>query len=303
MISGLVCLTLVLAAVCVVLCVFVLGQRRRYRCAQAANHELSAAMDRITEKLAETQRRVQRTSKLATIGKFATGIAHEINNPLDGILSCMARLERDPANLTQNMEYLKLMHDALGRISRAVQHLLEYAQEHQLALEPTDIHKVLETVATQVATAARQNAVDIEFDFGDSVPSLMGDIYHLEQAFLNLALNAMAATPEGGSLTFRTRLNGSADGVGPLVEVDVIDTGAGIEPGNLDRIFDPFFTTKEPGKGTGLGLAIVKNIVEEHHGNILVESTLGAGTTVSVFLPVDSEDAPSTQVGEEAPGP
>ena len=293
---------LVLAATCVVLCVVVFLQRKRQWRAEAANRELSAAVDSITETLAETQRHVQQASKLASIGKFAAGIAHEINNPLDGILSCVARLERDPANLTQNMEYLKLMHDALNRMSRAVQHLLEYSQEHELDLEAMDIHKVIENVVAHIATSARQNGVDIEFEFGDSVPLLMGEAYHLEQAFLNLALNAMAATPEGGTVTFRTRMNGTAEGVGRLVEVDVIDTGVGIEPAHLDKIFDPFFTTKEPGKGTGLGLAIVKSIVEEHHGRITVESTPGVGTTVSVFLPVDGEASRLSQVGEEVPG-
>lgn len=293
---------LVLAATCVVLCALLFVQRRRHRRAEATNRRLSAAIDSLTEKLAETQRHVQQASNLATIGNFVAGIAHEINNPLDGIMSCVARLERDPANLTQNMEYLKLMHDALDRMSMTVQHLLEYSQEHELDLEAIDIHKVIENVVAQIRTSARQNGMDIEFEFSDTVPLLMGDTYHLEQAFLNLALNAMAATAEGDTLTFRTRLNGSADGVGRLVEVDVIDTGVGVDPAHLGKVFDPFFTTKEPGKGTGLGLTIVKSIVEDHHGTITVDSTPGVGTTVSVFLPVDGEDGPLTQVGEEVPG-
>ena len=300
MVSGVVCL--VLTAACVVLCAVVLVQRKRHLRAEASNRRLSAAIDSLTERLAETQRHVQQASNLATIGNFVAGIAHEINNPLDGVLSCVARLERDPANLTQNMEYLKLMHDALDRMSITVQHLLDYSQEHELDLEATDVHKVIENVVAQIRTSARQNGIDIAFDFGDAVPLLMGDMYHLEQAFLNLALNAMAATPEGGSLTFRTRLDGAADGGGRLVEVGVIDTGVGVDPAHLGKVFDPFFTTKEPGKGTGLGLTIVKSIVEDHHGTITLDSTQGVGTTVSVFLPVDGEDGPLTEVGEEVPG-
>ena len=300
MVSGVVCLVLVTS--CVILCAIIFVQRRGHLRSEATNRRLSAAIDGMTEKLAETERHVEQASKLATIGKFAAGIAHEINNPLDGIMSCVARLERDPANLTQNMEYLKLMHDALDRMSMTVQHLLEYSQEHELDLEAIDIHKAIENVVAQIRTSARQNGIDIAFDFGDTVPLLMGDTYHLEQAFLNLALNAMAATPEGGSLTFRTRLNGGVDGAGRSVEVGVIDTGVGVDPAHLGKVFDPFFTTKEPGKGTGLGLTIVKSIVEDHHGRISVDSTPGVGTTVSVFLPVDGEDGPLTQIGEEVSG-
>jgi len=263
-------------------------------------NNLLAMLQEEREKLIQTQRRAQQASKLASIGEFAAGIAHEINNPLDGVLSCMARLERDPANLTQNMEYLKLMHDALARMSMTVQHLLEYSQEHDPNFEATDIHKVIENVAAQIKTSARRNAVDIEFEFGDTVPLLLGDVYQLEQAFLNLALNALAATPEGGALAFRTRIDGSADGVGRLVQVDVADTGDGIDPANLGKIFDPFFTTKEPGKGTGLGLSIVKSIVEDHQGRVTVESAVGAGTTVSVFLPIGLETGPRTQAHGEA---
>ena len=293
---------LVLAATCVVLGALLVVERRRRGRAEAAIRRLSDAIDSLTEKLAETQRHVQQASNLATIGNFVAGIAHEINNPLDGVLSCVARLERDPTNLSQNMEYLKLMHDALDRMSMTVQHLLEYSQEHELDLESVDVHKVIENVVAQIRASARQNGIDIAFDFGDTVPLLMGDTHHLEQAFLNLALNAMAATPEGGSVTFRTRLNGAVDGAEPLIEVGVVDTGIGVDAAHLGKVFDPFFTTKEPGKGTGLGLTIVKSIVEDHHGTVTVDSTRGVGTTVSVFLPVDGGDGPLTQVGEEGAG-
>jgi len=114
---------------------------------------------------------------------------------------------------------------------------------------------------------------------------VLADRYYLSEAFLNLASNAMAATPAGGILTFRTRLAPEESGAENSVEVDVIDNGAGIQPQDLPRIFEPFFTTKGSGKGTGLGLAIVKHIVEEHGGRIRVDSTPQAGATVRVFLP------------------
>jgi signal transduction histidine kinase len=240
--------------------------------------------------LSETKRQVLQADRLASIGEFAAGLAHEINNPLDGILSCIARLERDPANLSQNMEYLKLMHAGIKRISTVMQHLLEYSQKRYLHLESTDVHAVIENVVALIRPFVKENALSLEFEFGEDVPLVRGDRYYLEQAFLNLALNAVAATPEGGTITFRTRLDGFNEAGRRFVAVDVIDTGAGIAPAHLDKIFEPFFTTKEPGKGTGLGLAIVKSIIEEHQGRITVESALELGTTVSVLIPVGGEE-------------
>jgi len=282
-----------------------------YRCAQPdvvwklveVFNNVMALLERNADRLAEAKRHIQQAHKLAAVGEFAAGVAHEINNPLDGILSCVARLERDPANLTQNIEYLKLIHDALKRISSTVQHLLEYSQKRDVQLEPTDIHEVLERVIALISTAARRNAIDVAFEYDESVPFILGDKYYLEQAILNLALNAIAATPAGGEIAFRTRTRNAENGAERLVEVDVADSGAGMAPVIVDRIFDPFFTTKEPGKGTGLGLALVKSIIEDHRGAILVQSALGHGTTMKVRLPVVRADNAANQVNEEVAEP
>jgi len=246
---------------------------------------LAVAFNQLTEELAESREHMLRADKLASIGEFAAGIAHEINNPLDGVMSCLSRLQRDPANLTQNMEYLQMIQKALKRVSAVIQRLLEYARTRDMHFEPADMHAVIENVVALVNVMARQSGVDIEYDFGENVPMVLGDRYHLEQALLNLALNSLAAMPQAGTLTFRTRAQRSEDTSKEWVEIKVVDTGTGIPPENLSRIFEPFFTTKDPGKGTGLGLAMVREIVEAHHGTIDVESTVEIGTTVCITLP------------------
>ncbi len=246
---------------------------------------IMSLLERDRVRLADSERRAEQAGKLATLGEFAAGIAHEINNPLDGIVSCLSRLERDPANLRQNIEYLNLMREALERMAAAVQHILAYSRRRDPNLAPVDVHAVIEDMVPLVKASARQNALSIRLEFGRDVPLVLADRYYLSEAFLNLASNAMAATTAGGTLTFRTRLAPEESSLTSLVEIDVIDNGAGIQPQDLPRIFEPFFTTKGPGKGTGLGLAIVKHIVEEHGGRIRVDSAPQAGATVRVFLP------------------
>ncbi|MCX5771814.1 MAG: ATP-binding protein, partial [Candidatus Hydrogenedentes bacterium] len=250
---------------------------------------LSVAFNRMAEGLAESRRRVLRADKLASIGEFAAGVAHEINNPLDGVMSCLSRLQRDPANLSQNMEYLQMIQHALKRISTVIQRLLEYSRASEMSFQPEDVNHIIENVIALIQVMAKQNAIHIIFDYGKDVPLVAGDCYHLEQALLNLAHNAVAAMPPGGTLTFRTRPAAGRDDRPGRVEISVEDTGAGIAKENLDKVFEPFFTTKDPGKGTGLGLAIVKEIVEAHSGEVHVDSTLGVGSTFRVYLPAATD--------------
>ena len=260
-----------------------------WRFAEQLNNILML-LGRSFDQVADSERRVEQASKLATLGEFAAGLAHEINNPLDGTMSCLIRLERDPANLTQNMEYLQLMREALERISMVVQHILDYSRKRDILLEEIDVHNVLEDVVALIKVTARQKALTLRFELAEDLPPVRADKYHLSEAFLNLAVNSISATPEGGTLTFRTRLTTGENGAAGRVAVDVVDTGAGIEPRHLPKVFEPFFTTKEPGKGTGLGLSTVKEIVVQHHGEISIDSAPQEGTTVSVMLPAAVED-------------
>jgi two-component system NtrC family sensor kinase len=256
---------------------------------------LAVAFNRMTEGLAESRRRLLRADRLASIGQFAAGAAHEINNPLDGVMSCLARLQREPANLTQNMEYLEMIQHALKRVSGVIQRLLEYSQAREMHQQPEDVRTIIESVADFVRVKAAHEGVAIKTECPAAL-RVRCDRYHLEQALLNLALNGVAAivaASDGslpgavrGTLTFRAAAAAAPDGA-PQVRIDVADTGVGIPPENLDKVFEAFFTTKDSGKGTGLGLAIVKEIIEAHAGVISVESNVGQGTVFHVFLPAE----------------
>lgn len=272
---------------------------------------LAVAFNKMAENLAESRQRILRADKLASIGEFAAGVAHEINNPLDGVLSCLERLQREPANLSQNMEYLQMIKHALNRIASVIQRLLEYSQQREIHLQPEDIGKVIENVVALIRVMACQKEVAIEIDSPLDVPRVACDRYYLEQALLNLAINGLAAIEEAtdgkataaprGTLTFCTAPVTAPNGA-EHVRIDVTDTGTGIKRENMERIFDPFFTTKEAGKGTGLGLAIVKVIVEAHAGRIEVESVVGQGTTFHMYLPASTAQAEMVSNKERAAG-
>lgn len=261
-------------------------------------NDVMAMLENKTRLLREAQNRADEANRLASIGEFAAGLAHELNNPLDGILSCTARLEREPENLAQNIEYLRMIREALNRLAGATHQLLEYSRQQELQREMLDIHTAIEHAVAFVGVTARQQAIEIKFDLDNAIPLVQGDRHALTQVFLNLLLNAAAAIGkknEGktsaderkmGSIMFRTRLVKNEFDGQPRIEVAVIDNGAGIEQKHLDRVFEPFYTTKDPGKGTGMGLTVVRRIVAEHGGIITIESEPGQGAVARVILPI-----------------
>jgi signal transduction histidine kinase len=245
--------------------------------------ELEARIREKTEALEKTHQRLVQSEKLAGIGTLAAGVAHEINNPLDGILNCIARIRKKPGDAGQLKNYLDLMTEALLRIGTVVRQLLDFSRRHELSLQPTDLGAVVEEALSMADYNLRESAIALEKDLAPNAPPIMGDAHHLQQVFLNLTLNAIAAMPDGGTL--RVRSIPSADAVG-LLCVEIQDTGMGIPEDRIDRIFDPFYTTKAVGQGTGLGLSVSFNIIKEHHGTIEVESIPGEGTTFRVKLPI-----------------
>ena len=273
-------------------------------------NDVMAMLEGKTMLLREARKRVESSNRLASIGEFAAGLAHEINNPLDGILSCTARLEREPENLAQNIEYLRMIREALNRLAGATQQLLEYSQPHELQNEMFDIHTAIEHAVAFMGVNARQQAIHIRFELDNSIPLVEGDRHALTQVFLNLALNAAAAISEKdekkgkgasgeaekGCILFRTRLIKHEYDGQPRLEIAVIDNGTGIAPEHQERIFEPFYTTKEPGKGTGMGLTVVRRIIAEHNGAITIESKHGEGATARITLPVRMQYTTPTEV-------
>jgi signal transduction histidine kinase len=236
--------------------------------------ELEKAMER--EELQRAQ--LAHTEKMAAVGTLAAGVAHEVNNPLAGVLASIENMRDNPDDEEMRDRYLRLIADGLTRIERTVANLLNFARPREIKLEPTSVNHNLQHVVELVGYQLRAAGVEVEMDL-DSDPAVVeADHFQMEQMFLNLVLNALDAMKEGGELYLRTRVRGGR------VITEVRDTGHGISPEIRDRIFDPFFTTREVGEGTGLGLAVTGSIVAAHGGTIEVESSVGRGTTFRVIM-------------------
>ena len=230
------------------------------------------------------------SEKMAAIGELAAGVAHEINNPLDGLLNCILRIKRNPKNIAQTQEYLDLMEEAIRRIEATIGKLLDFSRPHELSLTAIDLNDVVNETIGLIGYGASEKGIKIEKDFHDQIALIHGDKHLLEQVILNLALNAITAMPNGGTLLFRTGEIILDSLIGkPIVFVKVIDTGIGISESVQDRIFDPFYTTQITEKGTGLGLSVSDRIVRQHQGVIEVESEEGHGSTFTVKLPIAQE--------------
>ncbi len=250
--------------------------------AQALNRmidELEAAREREQVRLS----RLAHTEKMAAVGTLAAGVAHEVNNPLAGILTCLESLRANPDDVEMHRRYLDLIHEGIKRIEHIVLNLLDFSRPRQLRPEPTPLNHNLRHVAELVDYQVRKHNVEVRFELDPAEPVVMTDHFQMEQLFLNLVLNAILAMPQGGTLTLRTKA------VPGKAIAEVVDTGVGIPEELHDRIFDPFFSTRAVGEGTGLGLAVSYSIVEAHGGTIEVRSSVGRGSTFRVILPVSRD--------------
>jgi two-component system NtrC family sensor kinase len=249
------------------------------------NAGLEQKVEDRTADLRRAQAALVQTEKLSSLGQLSASIAHEINNPLTGILTFAKLVTReletavpDPIQRVSLTRNLALVEREARRCSAIVRNLLDFARERPLKLGPIDanaaVEESLQLVGHQLSIAGLRLDRRLQ-----PLPPVMADLGELRQAVVNLALNAMEAMGEGGTLLIETR---AADG-GRTVEIAVQDTGPGIAPEHLGKIFDPFFTTKE--KGTGLGLSVVYGIVTRHGGRIEVESAPGRGARFVISLP------------------
>ena len=240
----------------------------------------------IARDMTETKRleqQIRSSEKLASVGKLAAGVAHEINNPLGGILNCLYNLRKGTLSPGRQEEYLISMEDGLRRVQKIVRQLLEFSQQHEPERTPTDLNAVIDRVLVLTNHAFVSNQIRLDKQMDRSLPSVMVDRHMMEQVLMNLILNAIQAIKGGGIITIRTRAQDGA------FAVDVEDTGCGIPQTVLPHIFDPFFTTKGTGEGTGLGLSVSLGIVEKHGGQILVSSEVGKGSVFTISLPLARE--------------
>ncbi|MEK7337929.1 MAG: ATP-binding protein [candidate division NC10 bacterium] len=276
--------------------------------AQAAiaieNASLYEELRRSYDELKQSQHLLVRQEKLASLGRLAAGLAHELNNPLSSVAGFAEALQRraggegvaDQPGATEFQEYLTMIQTEVSRAAAIVRRLLDFARQREPAFGPIDLQGVVAEAVSFVerqASLANQRITVAPFPEAYEV---LGDPQMLQQVFLNLLTNALDAIEGDGEIRIAARRQEEAVGRGlgrASVAVVVSDNGSGISPENLARVFDPFFTTKEVGKGTGLGLAICQSIVEQHGGTIEVQSEgLGKGTVVTVRLPLAERGEP-----------
>jgi signal transduction histidine kinase len=242
---------------------------------------MSKALEKDILDLKSMSERLLQIEKLATAGMLATGVAHELNNPLASISSLVQILmEREQS--PDNLEKLRLIFSQVNRISQILRDMMEFARPKKPERAPVDLNRIIERAMRLVAFDRRFRQLAISTALDPQLPMLSLDHGQLEQVFLNLFLNARDAMPDGGALRVTSRYDQAAR----AVVVEVHDSGKGIPSEHLERVFDPFFTTKSAGTGTGLGLSICYSIVTAHGGQIAVESARERGTSVRLSFPV-----------------
>ena len=284
------------------------------------------SLELANRKLKQAQEELIRTEKLASIGRFAAGVAHEVGNPLGSILGYTSILAREEVTREETLDYLKRIEKEIERINRIVKELLNFARPSRLEIQEVEINRVIEDTLSLLSYQKSFKNIETRLTFQPNLPMIKGNESQLSQIFINIILNAIDAMPDGGVLGIETVdcVVGSErrdDLEHPyfsrrkddpletdyyhlrspnpfsilftkfskgdqLIKVKISDTGIGIKKEDLEKIFDPFFTTKDPDKGTGLGLSISLRIIESLGGEVKVRSEEGKGSAFEVYFPV-----------------
>ncbi len=239
------------------------------------------------EERKEMEERMLQADKLASIGRLAAGVAHEINNPLSLILGYTNMLRKTCPDTGQTKEDLDVVYNNARLCKKIVEDLLNFSRQTKANRVPTDINAAVESAVVSMAETYRGGKVNIIRDYDPELPLLTADEDKLKRVFTNLMLNAFQAMQPGGSLTVMTAYDRERNGI----RITFSDTGCGISDEIRDKIFEPFFTTKQPGEGTGLGLAVSYGIVKEHKGEISVRSEKGKGSCFTLWFPLEGEKA------------
>ncbi|MBN1190227.1 MAG: hypothetical protein JXA46_10775 [Dehalococcoidales bacterium] len=252
--------------------------------------ELNKTLNNYIEQLEKTQKQLIQVEKMNALGQLSASIAHEINNPLAGVLVYTQLLQKLIKSGTMNrenaLEILGKMELALNHSSKLVRNLLDFARQSPPDLKTVYISQVIDQSIALVGHQAQLTKVKVIREEDSSLPAVKGDFSQLQQVFINLIVNAIQAMPEGGELRIKSSLSERG-----LIMVEIQDSGYGIPPENMDKLFTPFFSTKDAVKGVGLGLAVSYGIIKRHGGSIEVRSKVGKGSVFTVYLPVYRETA------------
>jgi PAS domain S-box-containing protein len=239
-----------------------------------------------------------RSQRLASVGRLAAEIAHEMNNPLTSVLTfcklATSILQQEPfpeQRLSDLRNYISYLQSETERCANISRNLLDFSRQSEIEIRENDINEILDKTLTILQHRAGLDEIKIHTDYAAELPFLSCDFKRLQQAFVNILWNAIEAMPEGGTLTVTSNFDQDKD----RIEIQVSDTGIGIPEDDMDRIFEPFFTSKADGKGVGLGLSVAYGIIRQHQGEIHIHSKVGEGTRFSIQLP----PGPSTLSLEE----
>ncbi len=258
---------------------------------------LEQMVEERTRQLKETHDKLLHQDKMASLGKLAASVVHEINNPIAGALNLIMLIKRilgegkiQQRDVDEFGRYLNLMETETRRISRIVSNLLAFSRQSKIELKKLNVNRLIDQTLLINANLLKINHVAVKKELGEDIPALVGSEDQLQQVFMNLISNAAEAMENtlGGELRITTahRLKKN------LVEIRFSDTGPGIPKDNLVKLFEPFFTTKKKGKGVGLGLSVVYGIIQEHHGSIFVDSEEGQGASFIIKLPLEPQRGP-----------
>lgn len=252
---------------------------------------LELKVEQRTRELRLAEAEAARGEKLASVGQLAAGIAHELNNPLTGVLTFTSLLRKKLPDSSQDAEDLDLVIRETKRCASIIRRLLDFAREKVPVKGFFNLNQLIEETVRLVEHPALLKKIEILMQLDADLPQIWGDADLIKQVMLNMIVNAEQAIEGQGSIIVESRRHiapATKTGIEalPMVEIAIKDTGCGIPEANLQRIFDPFFTSKEVGRGTGLGLSVSYGIIKAHEGQIKVESTVGAGTTFRIYLPI-----------------
>jgi two-component system NtrC family sensor kinase len=263
--------------------------------------KLEAKVQERTEQLQIAQQKLVQTDRLASLGQLAASVAHEINNPVAGVLNLsmlMQRVLRDDGipleRIADFRHYLGQVSNETTRVGRIVSDLLSFSRRSKPQRTAADLNKIVRTTLSLVSHKLRLLNIEVKEDLDVKLPPVSCDASQMQQVAVNLILNGAEAMQSKGCGRLRVSTRTAAGGAS--VRLEVSDTGEGIRPENVSKVFDPFFTTKAEGKGVGLGLAVVYGIVQAHGGEVDVQSAPGVGTTFALTLPVNGQETSAAPV-------
>ncbi len=238
---------------------------------------------KMERRLRETQEQLLQSEKLAAMGRLISEIAHELNNPLYGIMNTLELLKTEVSPENKRRKVLEMALSETVRLSELLRKMLSFSKADEEEKQPVDLNTVLDEILVLMSKQLRENSIRIQCSFDDHLGKVYASKNQLRQIFLNMITNAREAMPEGGTLTVKTMAKGRR------IHIELSDTGLGIREEHLDKVFDAFFTTKESVKGVGLGLSVCYGFVKDHGGDLKVASKVGEGTTFTIILPIYKE--------------